>query len=698
MVGQTVGKYRVVSRLGRGGMGTVYKAVDETLDRDVAIKSLNADLGDPDLLKRFRAEAITLARLNHPNIATLYELTEYEGQLLMVMEFVRGETLDRLSQREGPMPIGRAAQFCVQVLDALEHAHGVGIVHRDLKPANLMLTESGLVKVMDFGLARMVGSEHLTTAGYMVGTPAYMSPEQVLGREIDGRADIYAMGVVLFRLLTAQLPFKADSGIAMVHRQLNDLPTPVRQIRSELPEAVESVIARALAKAASDRYQTADEFRRALTQLDPALAATGISRISVVAPAPPDPAATLATPAPPPVSAPMTTSVPPSSPATLVLTRPQEGPPEAAPVPPEQGGTERLMPEQPQQPVAAEPPAAALPVTPARSGTIVAPAPTAPPAAPSLPSAPARAHTAAAITSSAVPGATKPGRKSPAVPIAIAAALLLFGGIPAALFWRAHKAASVAPAAASASAVAVTPPVTAPAPTPPPPAATESPAPTGPVSDAAVPAPATPPDTGAPSSAPSPGTLPPSASRGPARSATSASTSAKKSAPPSKSAPGGSAIPATSAPPPEPRSENAVAPSSPPTPAPEAALPDVTFGKLKLLIVDEVKTRDRDAALRLGRDSLEVMDGATTLHRASYSDVIGVYYSHSKEPRWTTAAGQSLAVAKAGSAFGLFRGTPDWITVRTKQVFIPLRVREDDVRKLTAELEARIGTRVVTTK
>jgi hypothetical protein len=141
-----------------------------------------------------------------------------------------------------------------------------------------------------------------------------------------------------------------------------------------------------------------------------------------------------------------------------------------------------------------------------------------------------------------------------------------------------------------------------------------------------------------------------------------------------------------------------VAPSSPPTPAPEAALPDVTFGKLKLLIVDEVKTRDRDAALRLGRDSLEVMDGATTLHRAAYSDVIGVYYSHSKEPRWTTAAGQSLAVAKAGSAFGLFRGTPDWITVRTKQVFIPLRVREDDVRKLTAELEARIGTRVVTTK
>src|SRR6476661_8306808 len=244
MVGQTVGKYRIVSRLGRGGMGTVYKAVDETLDREVAIKSLNADLNDADLLKRFRAEAITLAKLNHPNIATLYELTEHDGQLLMVMEFVRGETFDKLSQREGPMPVGRAAQLCAQVLDALEHAHRAGIVHRDLKPANLMLTDAGLVKVMDFGLARMAGTEHLTNDGYMVGTPAYMSPEQVLGREIDGRADLYAMGVVLFRLLTAQLPFKADSGIAMVHHQLNDPPTPVRQLRSELPEACDSVITR----------------------------------------------------------------------------------------------------------------------------------------------------------------------------------------------------------------------------------------------------------------------------------------------------------------------------------------------------------------------------------------------------------------------------------------------------------------------
>ena len=267
MVGQTIGKYRVVARLGRGGMGTVYKAVDETLDREVAIKSLNSGLGDPEILKRFRSEALALARLNHPNIATLFELAEHNGELLMVMEFVRGETFEGLSQRLGPLPLDRAAQLCSQVLDALGHAHRAGVVHRDLKPANLMFTESGQTKVMDFGLARMAGTEHLTNDGFMVGTPAYMAPEQVMGGEIDGRADLYAMGVVLFRLLTAQLPFKAESGIAMVHKQLHDPPTPIRQLRTELPEICEEILGRALAKAQGDRFQTAEDFRAALVAL-----------------------------------------------------------------------------------------------------------------------------------------------------------------------------------------------------------------------------------------------------------------------------------------------------------------------------------------------------------------------------------------------------------------------------------------------
>ncbi|HSC27111.1 MAG TPA: protein kinase [Vicinamibacterales bacterium] len=264
MIGTTVGKYRVVDRLGRGGMGTVYKAVDETLDREVAIKVLNPDLNDSEVLKRFRAEAVTLARLNHPGIATLYELHRHEDDLLMVMEFVRGETFHDLSERLGPLAPPQAAHLCMQVLDALGHAHRAGIVHRDLKPANLMMSESGSVKVMDFGIARVLGTEHVTHGGYMMGTPAYMAPEQVLGREVDGRADLYAVGVVFYRLLSGQLPFDADTAIAMVQKQIADAPTPISTFRPDIPAWCTRIIDRALAKSPGDRFQSAEEFRTAL--------------------------------------------------------------------------------------------------------------------------------------------------------------------------------------------------------------------------------------------------------------------------------------------------------------------------------------------------------------------------------------------------------------------------------------------------
>jgi eukaryotic-like serine/threonine-protein kinase len=264
MIGKTVGKYRIVERLGRGGMGTVYKAIDETLDREVAIKVLNADLGDSDLLKRFRAEAVTLARLNHPGIATLYELYRDDTELLMVMEFVRGETVHELSERIGALAPPQAAHLAMQVLDALSHAHRAGVVHRDLKPANLMITELGIVKVMDFGIARVLGTEHFTQGGYMMGTPAYMAPEQVLGGEVDGRADLYAVGVVLYRLLSGQLPFSADTAIAMVQKQVNDSPIPIAQFQPDLPGWCARVLGRALAKSPADRFQTADDFRTAL--------------------------------------------------------------------------------------------------------------------------------------------------------------------------------------------------------------------------------------------------------------------------------------------------------------------------------------------------------------------------------------------------------------------------------------------------
>ena len=239
MIGTTVGKYRIVDKLGRGGMGTVYKAVDQTLDREVAIKVLNPDLTDADVLKRFRGEAVTLARLNHPGIATIYELHhQQDDELLMVMEFVRGETFHDLSDRLGPLAPPQAAHLCMQVLDALGHAHRGGVVHRDLKPANLMITDGGAVKVMDFGIARVLGTEHFTHGGYMMGTPAYMAPEQVLGREIDGRADLYSVGVVLYRLLSSRLPFNADTAISMVQMQISEVPTPIATFRPDLPGVV----------------------------------------------------------------------------------------------------------------------------------------------------------------------------------------------------------------------------------------------------------------------------------------------------------------------------------------------------------------------------------------------------------------------------------------------------------------------------
>ena len=264
MIGKTVGKYRVIDRLGRGGMGTVYKAVDETLDREVAIKVLNPELGESDVLKRFRAEAVTLARLNHPGIATLYELHRQGEDLLMVMEFVRGETFHDLSERLGPIAPPQAAHLCMQVLDALAHAHRAGVVHRDLKPANLMVTDTGTVKVMDFGIARVLGAEHFTYGGYMMGTPAFMAPEQVLGREVDGRSDLYAVGVVLYRLLSAQLPFDGDTAVAIIQKQVSEAPKPITHFRPDLPAWCTGIIERALQKAPSARFQSAEQFRAAL--------------------------------------------------------------------------------------------------------------------------------------------------------------------------------------------------------------------------------------------------------------------------------------------------------------------------------------------------------------------------------------------------------------------------------------------------
>jgi serine/threonine-protein kinase len=266
MVGTTVGKYRIVGQLGRGATGVVYRAVDETLDREVAIKVLNPDLADTDVIKRFRAEATTLARLNHPEIATIYELLRTDHDLLMVMELVRGETLEKLSHRLGPLGADRAAYLVNLILSALEHAHRAGVVHRDMKPANVMVTALGGVKVMDFGIARVRGAEHMTRDGFAIGTPAYMAPEQVLGEKVDGRADIYSVGVIFYGLLTGALPFDAETPMGMLQKHVADPPTPLHAHRPDLPAWCEAAVQRALAKAPDDRFQSAEEFRAALAE------------------------------------------------------------------------------------------------------------------------------------------------------------------------------------------------------------------------------------------------------------------------------------------------------------------------------------------------------------------------------------------------------------------------------------------------
>ncbi len=262
---RTIGNYRVLERVGEGGMGAVYRAIDVMLEREVALKILRPDLaGQPDVEERFRDEAMTLARLNHPNIATLYSLVREGDELFMVMEFVKGESLEAILARSGAVDPATSVAWCCQVLDAMEYAHRKGVVHRDLKPANLMLTETGIVKVMDFGIARVLGGHHRTRDGRVVGTIAYMSPEQVHGQDVDGRTDIYALGTVLYELITGRVPFDAPDEFDLMCAQINEKPVAPGARRTGVPGWLDGAVLKALAKPPEDRFQTAAAFRAAL--------------------------------------------------------------------------------------------------------------------------------------------------------------------------------------------------------------------------------------------------------------------------------------------------------------------------------------------------------------------------------------------------------------------------------------------------
>jgi len=261
-----IGQFEVQELLGEGGIGQVYAARDMVLDRMVAIKSLRAELlSDKSFVARFRGEAKNLALLSHPNITTLYTLLEEGGSLYMVMEMVRGQTLEAiLEQRGAPFTTQEALAIVAQAADGLSYAHEMGIVHRDIKPANLILTSSGLLKIMDFGIARAQGTQRMTRDGSIVGTLAYMSPEQCRGQEVDGRTDQYSLGIVLYEMLTGKVPFEATTDYELMQAHINSPPEwPSRRVPGIAPHA-EKALMKALSKKASDRFPTLTAFKEAL--------------------------------------------------------------------------------------------------------------------------------------------------------------------------------------------------------------------------------------------------------------------------------------------------------------------------------------------------------------------------------------------------------------------------------------------------
>jgi serine/threonine-protein kinase len=277
-----LGKYLIEAELGRGGMGVVYRAQQPSLERTVAIKLLSSDLiGDPDGVRRFRLEAKSVAKLNHPNIVQVYDIEEEENLLYLVMEFVDGESLDGLISKQ-TLTESRCLKIVADIADALHFAHEKGIVHRDVKPANVLMTSDGRVKVADFGLAYLIDREGGTTrTGFLVGSPNYMSPEQATGQKIDRRSDIYSLGVVLFRMLTGRVPFVAESSHAVLFMQVGQEPPDPRELNKGISLVTRGLVLKALNKKPEARFQTMAEFRDALLRHAAALTSGAAGEISL---------------------------------------------------------------------------------------------------------------------------------------------------------------------------------------------------------------------------------------------------------------------------------------------------------------------------------------------------------------------------------------------------------------------------------
>lgn len=265
-----IDNYKIVKKIGEGGMGEVYKGIDIMLEREVAIKLLRPELKNrPDIIQRFKDELIALGRLNHSNITTLYQykFDPTQDKYYMALEFAKGEELEERLKREGSLPWQTAVQYTIELLEGLDHAHGFNVVHRDIKPSNIMITEQNSIKILDFGIARILETARLTQTGQFIGTLQYVSPEQIQGKDTDPRSDIYSVGAVLYEMLTGHIPFEKATDYDLRRSIVEEKPKSPLTFSSQIPTKLGQLVLKALEKKPENRFSSAKEFSTELRKL-----------------------------------------------------------------------------------------------------------------------------------------------------------------------------------------------------------------------------------------------------------------------------------------------------------------------------------------------------------------------------------------------------------------------------------------------